>query len=228
MLLSAALAPVRMLFHTQFVIAALTNLQFSWKSPPREDAETTWGEATRRHGLHTLFGLGWAGFVYWLAPAYILWMLPIVGALALAIPISVLSSRVTIGRALRRVRLFVIPEEDDPPRELRSVRHHAGEARSAPGFVDAVIDPQLNALACALVPRPARLSGVRGEALRVRTVITAIEHGPDALTDRQKRLVLTDPIALSELHAKVSTSPAAHPAWHAARARALSSLAKAS
>ena len=228
MLLSAALAPVRMLFHTQFVIAALTNLQFSWKSPPREDAETTWGEATRRHGLHTLFGLSWAGVVYWLAPAYILWMLPIVGALVLAIPISVLSSRVTIGRALRRARLFVIPEEDDPPRELQSVRDHAGETRRAPGFVDAVIDPQLNALACALVPRPARLSGVRGEALRVRTVITAIEHGPDALTDRQKRLVLTDPIALSELHAKVSTSPAAHPAWHAARARASSSLAKAS
>jgi membrane glycosyltransferase len=228
MLLSAALAPVRMLFHTQFVLAALTNLQFSWKSPPREDAETTWGEATRRHGLHTLFGLGWAGVVYWLAPGYLLWMLPIVGALVLAIPISVLSSRVAIGRALRRVRLFVIPEEDDPPRELRSVRDQAGDAGSAPGFVDAVIDPQLNAVACAMVPRPARVSGVRGEAVRVRTVIAAIEHGPDALTDRQKRLVLTDPIALSELHAQVSTSPAAHPAWRAARARAASALTRAS
>ena len=41
MLLSSALAPVRMLFHTQFVLAALTNLQLQWKSPPREDAETS-------------------------------------------------------------------------------------------------------------------------------------------------------------------------------------------
>jgi len=223
--LSAALAPVRMPFHSQFVLAALTNLQLAWKSPPREDAETTWAEATRRHGLHTLFGLGWGAVVYWLAPSYILWMLPIVGALLLAIPVSVLSSRVAIGRALRRARLFLIPEEADPPRELQIVRRYAAGEGSAPGFVDAVIDPQLNAQVCAVLPRHARPSGRGGEALRYRTVIMAIERGPDALTDRQKRLVLTDPIALSELHAQVSTSPAAHPAWRAARTYAASAPA---
>jgi membrane glycosyltransferase len=88
LLLASALAPVRMLFHTQFVIAALTNLQLHWKSPPREDAETTWGEAARRHGLHTLLGLGWGVGVYWLAPSYIGWLLPVAGALVLAIPSS--------------------------------------------------------------------------------------------------------------------------------------------
>jgi len=90
---------------------------------------------------------------------------------------------------------------------------------------DAVIDPQLNAQVCAVLPRHARPSGRGGEALRYRTVIMAIERGPDALTDRQKRLVLTDPIALSELHAQVSTSPAAHPAWRAARTYAASAPA---
>src|SRR6185503_12156009 len=104
LLFSALLAPVRMLFHTQFVIAALTGLGVHWNSPPREDAQTTWSEAMRRHGVHTLVGVGWAVGVYWLDPSYTWWLLPVVGALALSMPISVYSSRVSLGRALRRAR----------------------------------------------------------------------------------------------------------------------------
>src|SRR5207253_2919052 len=61
--ISALLAPVRMLFHTQFVVAAYVGWGISWKSPPREDAETTWGEAFRRHGGQTVLGLAWGGLV---------------------------------------------------------------------------------------------------------------------------------------------------------------------
>src|SRR5207248_2420656 len=57
---SVLLAPVRMLFHTQFVLGALTGWSVQWKSPPREDAETTWAEALRRHGAHSVLGLTWA------------------------------------------------------------------------------------------------------------------------------------------------------------------------
>jgi membrane glycosyltransferase len=168
LLLASALAPVRMLFHTQAVIAALTNLRLHWKSPPREDAETTWREAARCHGPHTLLGLGWGVAVYWLAPSYTWWLLPVAGALVLATPISVYSSRVSLGRALRRARLFVIPEEADPPRELRTVRAHTEWAGKAPGFVDAVVDPELNAVACAAAPahpawRTARAPAVVGQ-----------------------------------------------------------------
>lgn len=218
MFLSSALAPVRMLFHTQFVLAALTNLQLQWKSPPREDAETTWGEAARRHGLHTLLALGWGAAVYWLAPSYIWWLLPVIGSLGLAIPISVWSSRVSLGRALRRARLFVIPEEAEPPQELRTVQAHAAPAWSAPRFVDAVVDPHLNALACAALPWRVR-SADRMGARHLHTIVRATEHGPDALTDGQKRLVLTNPIVLSQLHVQVSTSAAAHPTWRTARVR---------
>ena len=42
---SLLLAPVRMLFHTQFVLAALTGWRLDWKSPPRDDASTSWREA---------------------------------------------------------------------------------------------------------------------------------------------------------------------------------------
>ncbi len=212
---SALLAPIRMLFHTQFVIAALTGLQIHWKSPPREDSETTWAEAVRRHGPQTVVGLVWAGGVYWLAPWYAWWLLPVVGALALSIPISVYSSRVSLGRALRRAGLFLIPEETDPPEELRTLSAHT--ERAAPRFVDAVVDPLANAVACATSPPHAR-SSPSARWRRQRAVAAAVEGGPDALTDRQKLFFLADPAALSQLHFHVWVSPAAHPAWLAAAA----------
>jgi membrane glycosyltransferase len=118
-ILSALLAPIRMLFHTQFVAGALSGGALRWRSPPREDAETGWVEAIRRHGGHSLLGILWAAGVYELNPGFAWWLAPITGALALSIPISVLSSRVSLGLRARRARLFLIPEESRPPSELR-------------------------------------------------------------------------------------------------------------
>ncbi len=216
LLASALLAPIRMLFHTQFVLAALTGLRSPWKSPPREDAETTWGEALRRHGWHTLLGVGWAGGVYWLNPAFLWWLLPVVGALSLSVPISVYSSRVAWGRRLRRAGLFVIPEEAWPPRVLQETQR--GLKRSPPPatFVDAVVDPVTNALVCAAgVPRPRQSAAMRTH--RLRLVEMALQGGPAALTPQQKMTLLSDPVALSHLHFQVWTSPAAHSVWLAAR-----------
>ena len=213
-LVSAALAPIRMLFHTQFVLGALTGLRLHWKSPPREDAETTWGEAIRRHGLHTLIGVAWAAGMYWLAPAYAWWIVPLAGALALSMPFSVYSSRVSLGRRLRRARLFMIPEEADPPTELARVRHHLAATLSTPGFTDAVVDPVSNAIACAASPTHARRA--RAMDSRRALVATALTQGPGALTARQQRLLLADRDALADLHQRVWTSATAHPGWRAA------------
>jgi membrane glycosyltransferase len=135
---SALLAPIRMLFHTQFVTGALTGWGVQWKSPPREDAETGWGEALRRHGWQTLLGSAWAAAVYWLNPAFLWWLAPIVGALILSVPLSVLSSRVSLGRRERDSGYFLIPEEIQPPREIRSARDYARHAPAAPSFAAAV------------------------------------------------------------------------------------------
>jgi membrane glycosyltransferase len=72
-----------------------------WKSPAREDSETTWGQAARRHGWHTLLGVLWAGGVYWLNPSFLEWWLPVVGALMLRSR-SVYTSRVSLGRGCAR------------------------------------------------------------------------------------------------------------------------------
>jgi membrane glycosyltransferase len=224
LIFSALLAPVRMLFHTQFVIAALTGWHVHWSSPPREDSQTTWGEALRRHGFHTLIGIAWGAGIYWLDPPYTWWLLPVVGALALSMPISVYSSRVTLGRAMRRARLFLIPEESDPPRELRIVRAHASDAHRTPGFVDAVVDPVVNAVAVACAASSSRARRSPATKARVERAITAaVERGPNALSDAQKLFFLTDAMALSDLHTEVSTSPAAHPDWRTALVSAATS-----
>src|SRR5690349_3996756 len=77
--LSMLLAPVRMMFHTKFVAAALAGVEVAWRSPPRADAQTGWGEALRRHGLHTLFGAAWLGLVGYFAPAALPWLTPVAG-----------------------------------------------------------------------------------------------------------------------------------------------------
>jgi membrane glycosyltransferase len=212
-LFSAMLAPIRMLFHTQFVLAALTGLGVHWKSPRREDAETTWGEAVRRHGVHTLIGAAWVAAMYWLDSFYAWWLLlPVVGPLTLSIPISVYSSRVSLGRRLRRARLLCIPEESDPPDELRRVQIHADRANTALGFLDAVVHPGVNAMACALARARVKSSSSQ-ERRRDRVLGEALIGGPRVLSDPAKIFLLTDAIALSQLHLQVWTSPAAHPDW---------------
>jgi membrane glycosyltransferase len=209
---SMLLAPVRMLFHTEFVATALAGLRATWKSPPREDAETTWGEALQRHGLHTLIGVVWAAGVYWLNPAFLWWLLPVVGALMLSIPMSVYSSRVSLGRLMRRAGLFVIPEEANPPEELRRMQAHLQRAAPLPGFVEAVVDPLAHALACASGnmrrSQPATL-----RASRQRLIEDAVAGGPDILDNAQKAALLGDPLALSRLHFQIWASPNAHAAW---------------
>jgi membrane glycosyltransferase len=217
-LASALLAPIRMLFHTRFVVAALAGWSVQWKSPPREDAQTSWGEAVRRHGLHSAFGVAWAAGVYWLNPAFLWWLLPVVGALMLAIPVSVLTSRATLGDRFRRARLFLIPEETNPPPEIQATLAHLRNTPAPPTFADAVVNPALNALVAALaIARPALPVRVREQ--RHTLVELALSEGSDALSAQEQSMLLSDPIALSLLHFRVWTQPRAHAQWQALRAR---------
>jgi membrane glycosyltransferase len=208
---SALMAPIHMAFHTQFVIAALTGWGMSWKSPPREDAETGWGEAVRRHGVHTLLGLAWAAAVYHLGPGLLPWLLPVVAPLALSIPLSVYSSRVSLGRLFRRAGLFMIPEELLPPSELRTIGRALDPTAASPRFVDAVVEPGVNAAACAAERRRSGSSPAR--RVRSRLVAEAARSGPAALPKRQRLLLLSDPVALSRLHLEVWSSPEACARW---------------
>ncbi len=214
MLVSALLAPIRMLFHTQFVTAALAGHSVQWKSPPREDAETSWSEALRRHGWQTLIGMLWVGGVYWLSPAHVWWLLPVAGAMILSIPLSVSLSRASLGRALRRAGLFLVSEERQPSRELAQTARLAKARRESVGFAAAVVDPLVNAEACAMAPRR-RATGAIAQRY-AELVDRACVQGPDALAPREKLTLIDDAHALSLLHFQVWSNASASPRWREA------------
>ncbi|MBA1289969.1 glucans biosynthesis glucosyltransferase MdoH [Pseudomonas japonica] len=205
MLFSMLLAPVRMIFHTRFVLAAFLGWAATWNSPQRDDDSTPWGEAVRRHGPQTLLGLVWALLVAALNPSFLWWLAPIVVSLMLSIPVSVISSRTNLGLRAKDEKMFLIPEEYNPPQELVSTDAYTHENRwhaLHQGFVRAVVDPRQNALACALAT--ARHGHARPvEAMRETMVGKALQGGPDSLDGNARLYLLSDPVALSRLHQQV-------------------------
>ncbi|MCM5703586.1 glucans biosynthesis glucosyltransferase MdoH [Larsenimonas salina] len=214
-LFSMMLAPVRMLFHTRFVLAALLGIQIKWKSPSRDSSETPWREAVVRHGPQTVLGLVWTAGVWYLDPRFLWWLAPIVGALILSIPVSVISSKVGLGIKSRRKRLFLIPEEAKPARELRATKRyvrHAEALRETPRFIDAVVDPVENAFACAMgVARHGESDAL--ERSRKRYLEEVLEHGPHGVPNALKLQLIDDPILLSRLHYTVWQERERYPEW---------------
>jgi membrane glycosyltransferase len=111
-----------MLFQSLFVTAAFSGRSVAWEAQPRDDRGLSWREGLKRHAGQTLLGLIWAGAVFWIAPNFFWWLTPIFAGLAVAIPLSVLSSRSSLGLKLKHWGLFLTPEETRPPAELRRLR----------------------------------------------------------------------------------------------------------
>lgn len=224
MLFSMLLAPVRMMFHTRFVAAAFLGWALHWKSPPRGDAETHWGEALAKHGVDMLIGLAWAVGVFLLNPSFLPWLIPIAGGLMLSAPLSLMSSRVSLGRWCRSVCLFIIPEEIAPPVELIATNRHYQHAGPVADFGDAVVDPVINALACAAGRAggggtspcvDAGAKGRRGDSHRApgAYAVYAASRGAEGLTEAEKNALLDDTAHLSRLHLQVWSSPETLAQW---------------
>jgi len=209
---SLLLAPVRMLFHTQFVVAAMTGWRLDWRSPPRDDAATTWREAAARHGVHTLLAIVWIGAIVVSSAAFPWWLSPILVGLLVAIPLSVLSSRTRIGRWLRARGLMLTPEESREPRVLQAARRaHADVARSLASFRKAIVDPAAHADVVAALPARALPHGDRATS-EARLVEQALADGPAALAPGARLRLLSSASALATLRREVAAHRA-HPDW---------------
>lgn len=215
-LMSALLAPVRMLFHTHFVFSALLGWAIQWKSPARADKSTPWSQALRRHGLQTAIGIAWVALVAWKAPGMLPWLIPVATGLLLAIPISVFTSYTSLGLLARKAKLFMTPDESYPPREMIATAQYAAHARPTPRFADAVIDPELHAVVRAAAHF--RQSGL-AVAASAEPIERALQAGPAALTRAEQLAVLHDARALDQLHDAVRTA-LVHPSWYSSSADA--------
>jgi membrane glycosyltransferase len=183
-LLSALLAPTRMLFHARFVLAALGGWRIQWRSPPRDDAATTWRDAWRHQRGHLLIG------ALVLAPPVVhglaagIWVLPVGLALLLGIAASVWTSSVAAGRIARAAQLFVVPEESRVPDELRLLRRYLRLQPVAAGILALRHDAELRGLLVAASRR------------RGSTVPRVLLAGDPRLWSAAQRTALLDSPAL--------------------------------
>lgn len=204
-LFSVLLAPVRMIFHTRFVVAAFLGWAATWNSPQRDDDSTPWSEALRRHGPESALGLVWTVLVFSLNPGFLWWLAPIVVSLMLSIPVSVISSRTSLGKQTRGGELFLIPEEHAVPPELAKTYAYTESNRKRAvehGFLQAVVDPATNLLSRGLAT--ARHRSVPAlEYQRDEVVQRALAIGPERLDAACRLYALNDPIVLERLHCAV-------------------------
>ena len=134
-LFSALTAPIMMLFQSRFIVEILLGMDSGWKTQNRAD-DTSWSLAFRRHGIQTLIGIGVTVLVYQYAPALFYWTLLITVGPMLSIPLSVLSSRVSVGRRFKKMRIFITPEERKKPYILRRTQKNISLLKEAVGTED--------------------------------------------------------------------------------------------
>ncbi|HYY26190.1 MAG TPA: glucans biosynthesis glucosyltransferase MdoH [Candidatus Udaeobacter sp.] len=215
-LLSTLFAPVRMWFHSQFVLLTLLGRQIKWGAQRRDDSEISWKEALRQQGISMACGLLWMLGVFWLNPVLGYWLLPVTLSLVLSAPVSVYSSRASLGRALRRWGVFLIPEEIIRTEVLdrlgACLARSATDRRYVNGFVRAVSDPHANALHIAMSRGKSPVSAKarkRNSSLRRK----AVTEGPESLSPFDKAYLLRDAESMAALHLDVVKDPDLAKQW---------------
>jgi membrane glycosyltransferase len=210
-------APLQMLWHSKFVATNLIGMAgVQWGPQKRTAHGIEWSQAIRRHWGHTMIGVIWGLFVWHLDHPTFWWFLPVVAGMVCAIPLSVLTSRSSLGSRSRALGLFLTPEETGPPAELDTLRvrmallEKTRTVAPAPGasIADAVLDPYVNAIHVSLL-REKRLNPEYRDALNrlgvgkpeVRDLgEKLLSQGPETLNAQEKLLVLSDAEVMPWLH----------------------------
>ena len=217
-LVSALLAPIRMLSQSRYVIEALCNMRLKWAGQNRT-AELGWGKAVVNQLLGTLLALGWTLFALWLDPMFFVWSLPVALPLIFAAPIFVVLSGVGAGDWLRKRRWLAIPEEINGSTlidDLVSGRQLDRLDDVYPAFCEAVLNPRINLLHASLArdsrrgPRKARLERLCEECL---------EKGPRAISRTDQSYLAKDSVSLTWLHEQAWNAPPSSPWGQLIRAR---------
>lgn len=204
-MVSILLAPIRMLAHTRYVLEALFNLNLRWAGQNRTE-ETSWGDAFRKQLPGTLIALAWSGFALWLDQMFFYWSLPVALPLILAAPISVLTGRMGLGDRLAKRGYLCIPEDIHGSTLVDELQRMpiSDATQSHSAFLQAVIDPVVNQVHCALA------RGHRGgskqkrlNTLRKRCLL----EGADHLSRNEITLLAKDSESLQWLHREVWRAP---------------------
>ncbi|TQF15763.1 glucans biosynthesis glucosyltransferase MdoH [Myxococcus llanfairpwllgwyngyllgogerychwyrndrobwllllantysiliogogogochensis] len=199
--LASLLAPVMMLFQSHFVFGTLLGYRVNWSSQQREDADLPWSEAARRHAVHMAVGVGMLAVAALVSPALVAWLLPVAVGLLLAVPLTVLTARSSLGMWAARRGLFLLPEETEPPEVVERAQaiteEHAVEP--VPDAIERVLgDAKMHALHLALLESQPGLAEHTSPAALESARRKLLGGGAEPLSAQEKVAALLDVGTLSE------------------------------
>ncbi|MDR1084163.1 MAG: glucans biosynthesis glucosyltransferase MdoH [Deltaproteobacteria bacterium] len=207
-IVSTFLAPVRMLFHSLFVVTTFLGFKVAWSTQNRDlSGGLSWRSAVKFHWFGSLLGLVWGLSMYIISPGFFLWFSPVAAGLALSIPLSVLTSRVSLGSLAAKLGLLRTPAETQAPIEIKELAEGIKTPIKKPvfsiaaksGFVRAVVCPDVLGLHLAISARNRRHSPGKAAWLN-KVKEKALEMGPDCLSALEKKAILNDRPLLTSLH----------------------------
>lgn len=205
MIWSMILAPIRMIFHSKFVVKAWLGSKIQWKSPSRNDDSLTWGESFYFCWPLSLLGIVWLGVIIWLNPQFTYWYIAILIPLTISPLVIRISGLSSIGMKAKKAGLFLTPEETHPARVVELTGEYLVKTEAASvehGFIMALIDPVYNALACAL-STSRHLKNDKNQLLRDELIKHYENTDLEKITKEQQLAILEDPFILSALHCHV-------------------------
>ncbi|HVW26080.1 MAG TPA: glucans biosynthesis glucosyltransferase MdoH [Polyangiaceae bacterium] len=201
--ISAIIAPIRMVSQLTCLVAAVSDTSMDWAAARRDEQRWTLTSALRAQGLETVLGIAMAATLFRLGHGLAWWLSPIWFGLLAAIPIDAFLSSRRVGRALRASGVFVTPAEADPPKVVRRALELEREKSGAPStladrFEAFVADPWLNTLHVGLL----RSTGSRELSASVvePLVERLLTDGIDGLSKREAMVVLSDSKVMERLH----------------------------
>ena len=203
---AALVAPVAMLTQSAAVISILTGRDGGWQPQRREDGAVPWRDVMRTYMPHTLAGLALGLASALVSVALLLWMLPVVLGLALAIPLASLGARRSAGAALARLGLLRTPEERGAVPILAAVTEAVGHYPPLNDPIARLLnDPAMLAAHRAMLPPPDHRGSPYDPALLIaRAKLADVATLPDAralLTSGELAAALADSAALDRLEA---------------------------
>lgn len=216
MIFSMLLAPVLMVFYTRFVLASLTGMTVKWGPQNRGEERPSWRELFALAGIQTIgAALAWAlleRFAPWTVP----WLIPVLLGLILSIPFARVTSSTVLGEKARAKGLFLIPEENQPPEELRGLDlpflpkqspfFDQPAYASEFGLLQAVLDPYIHAIHVSLLRLREQVSDrAREYTEELRSKV--LTNGPKSISADERNNLLWDADALIAMHRELWVCP---------------------
>lgn len=121
MMFFTLLSPILWMGHVLLFASAPFGRSLDWAGQIRDDNVVTLRHAARVFWPHTLVGIGCLGLLAATHPSALPYAFVLLGGLALAIPLAVLTSLPGAGRALIRWKIARLPEEIATPATMRAL-----------------------------------------------------------------------------------------------------------